>query len=196
MRAMKTSVAVTPTEERERAISTIESAFINDSVARWVYPDAQQYLTYMPAIVEAFGGRAFEHGSAYAAPDVHAAALWLPPGVEPDNETMGQIMDESVAPERMNDLSGFVEKQSANHPDEAHWYLPLIGVDPVYQGRGLGGALLSYATSIADEDRMPCYLEASNLDNRRLYERHGFVAVNETQHGSSPTIYGMWREPR
>ena len=187
---------VAHTSERERAIATVVAAFITDPVTRWVYPDAHQYMSSFPRIVEAFGGRAFDHGSAHAVTELTAVALWLPPGVEPDGEAMGEIMEETVSEHLMEDLLGFADKQSALHPHEPHWYLPLIGVDPAYQGRGLGSALLSHAAAMADEAGLPAYLEATNLNNRRLYERHGFEVVGEIQYGSSPTMYGMRREPR
>ena len=193
---MSNAGVIAPTTERERAIATVVAGFIADPVTRWVYPDAQQYLTYFPRIVAAFGGQAFEHGCAYSAPEFAGVALWLPPGVGPDGDAMGEVIAESVGPALMDDLAGFGETQAANHPHEAHWYLPLIAVDPAYQGRGLGSALLSHATAIADEAGLPAYLEATNLNNRRLYERHGFEVVGEIQFGSSPTMYGMRREPR
>ncbi len=96
----------------------------------------------------------------------------------------------------MDERRGFSEQQAALHPEEPHWYLPLIGVDPAYQGRGLGSALLSHALALVDADKLPAYLEATTLDSRRLYERHGFEVVGEIQSGSSPTMYAMYRKAR
>jgi ribosomal protein S18 acetylase RimI-like enzyme len=193
---MSNAASISVTTDRERAIATVVAAFLTDPVTRWVYPDARQYITGFPRIVEAFGGRAFDNGSAHSAPELQAVALWLPPGVEPDGDAMGQIMGETVSELLLEHLFGFSEKQSSLHPHEPHWYLPLIGVDPFHQGRGLGSALLSHATAIADAARLPAYLEATNLNNRRLYERHGFEVVGEIQYGSSPMMYGMHREPQ
>jgi len=147
-------------------------------------------------IIEAFADGAFEKGSAYAYAKLRAAALWLGPGIEPDGERMSEILEATVSPELKDDLLGFSEKQSSNHPHEAHWYLAMIGVDPAYQGRGLGGALLNHGLAISDKSGLPSYLEATSEGNRRLYERHGFVVVNEIQYGSSPAMWGMWREAR
>jgi GNAT superfamily N-acetyltransferase len=145
---------------------TVVAGFIAAPVVRWVYPGAQQYLTYFPRIVAAFGGRAFENGSAIAVPELAGVALWLPPGVEADGDAMGQIMAESVNPALMDDLAGFAEKQAANHPHEPHWYLPLIGVDPAHQGRGIGSALLSHALAIADTAKLPAYPRAAERRHR------------------------------
>ena len=74
--------------------------------------------------------------------------------------------------------------------------LPLIGVDPVQQGRGQGGALLRHALERCDREGMPAYLESSNPRNVPLYERHGFESIGRIQAGSSPTVIPMLRRAR
>lgn len=44
---------------------TLVLGFAADPLARWSWPAPDQYLTSMPQFVEACGGRAFEHGTAY-----------------------------------------------------------------------------------------------------------------------------------
>ncbi len=41
------------------------------------------------------------------------------------------------------------EQMDALHPQEPHWHLPLIGVDPAHQGKGIGSALLSHILDVA-----------------------------------------------
>jgi ribosomal protein S18 acetylase RimI-like enzyme len=187
---------VGPTTERERAIAVVNAAFRNDPISRWVYPDDAVYEAAFPRIINAMSGRAFEHGSAYATNDLGGVALWLPPGVESDGESMGAVMEETVAPELRDDLMGFAEIQGAMHMHEPHWYLPMIGVLPEHQGKGYGSQLLSHALAVADQSHLPAFLEATTTDSRRLYERHGFEVVGEIQFGSSPTMWPMRREPR
>jgi hypothetical protein len=67
---------------REDAIAALVLAFSADPVARWMYPEPQQYLTYFPNFVRAFGGKAFESGTAYYVEGYFGTALWFPPGVE------------------------------------------------------------------------------------------------------------------
>lgn len=81
------------------------------------------------------------------------------------------------------------------HPSAEVWYLPLIGVDLVAQGRGLGSALLRHTLTTCDSDGLPAYLEATNPRNRDLYARHGFAVIGVIQAGSSPPIRAMLREP-
>ena len=82
------------------------------------------------------------------------------------------------------------------HPTADHWYLPIIGVDPIAQGQGMGSALLADRLATCDADGLPAYLEATSERSRALYARHGFEIVEEIQFGASPPIWAMLREPR
>ena len=72
------------------------------------------------------------------------------------------------------------------HPHEAHWYLPLIGVDPAHQRNGFGAALLRDTLRQCDSDHAVAYLESTNAANVPLYKRHGFEVIGTIQVGSSP----------
>jgi ribosomal protein S18 acetylase RimI-like enzyme len=187
---------VAPATEEDRAIATITMAFSNDPVTRWVFRDANLYLTYWPKVVSAFGGAAFANGTADAIDDYGGVALWLPPGVGSDDETMEALAAEAVPAEDQEEVFGFMGQMGEFHPTESHWYLPIIGVDITKQGRGYGSALLRHALERCDRDRLPAYLEATSPFNKPLYERHGFEEVGVIQEGSSPPMWPMRRTPR
>jgi ribosomal protein S18 acetylase RimI-like enzyme len=177
------------------AISTIVLGFAADPMARWVWPDSSQYLRIMPQFVKAFGGRAFENGTAYITEAARAAALWLPPGVQPDEAAMGAVITEALHPEIAEDIGPILQAMAEHHPHEPHWYLPLIAADPSWIGQGLGTLLMKHALRRCDEDGIAAYLESSNPRNISLYERHGFRTIGQIQHGSSPTLTPMLRTP-
>ena len=194
--AAHTSVAAVAPSEAEGAVAAIVLAFASDPAARWSYPDPQDYLAHFPAVVRAFGGRAFAAGTADRVDRFAGAALWLPPGIGPDEDTLAAILQETVAPERRAEVSAVLERMGSYHPSEPHWYLPLIGVDPVHQHRGHGSALLRHALRRCDDQHAPAYLESSNPPNIPLYERHGFVIMDTIQEGSSPPNVPMLRTAR
>ena len=141
-------------------------------------------------------GRAFEHGAAYRSEDYKAAALWLPPGVGPDEDALGAVMQEGVATELQGEVFAVLEQVGASHPPVAHWYLPAIGVEPILQGKGYGSALLARGIEVCDGAHVAAYLEATNPANIPLYKRFGFNVVGEIQAGSSPPITPMLRAAR
>jgi len=178
--------------DKQRVVSTIVIAFSSDPIARWVFPEPYQYVTYF---TEVLGGGAFEHGSAYCTEDFAGASLWLPPGVHSDQEALGELAQRAVAESDQEKVFAFLEQMGIYHPSEPHWYLPFIGVDPARQGRGYGSALLRHALQNCDQDDLPAYLEATSTDSRRLYERHGFEAIGEIQRADSPPMWPMLRKP-
>lgn len=182
--------------DRKSVIDVITLGFSSDPMARWTLPNPAQYLAVMPEVVEAFGGKAFEQDSAYCVDDFSGAALWLPPGTQPDSERLGALIAVHAPASVQEDAGRVFEQMGTYHPHEPHWYLPLIAVDPAYQGRGLGGALLKQALARCDADRLPAYLESSNPRNITLYQRHGFEILGRIQAGSSPVVTPMLRAPR
>jgi GNAT superfamily N-acetyltransferase len=190
-----TVTSVTRTDAA-RAIDTIVLAFAADPVLRWIWPAADRYLANVADFARAFCNPAFDTGSAFATPDCAGVALWLRPGVASDDRAMGEIVQRSMAQSSVADLGAFAVKMAQFHPTQAHWYLPMIGVDPVRQGNGHGAALMKYALQQVDRDHLPAYLESSSPKNVPLYQRHGFEIVGTIQVGTSPTLVPMRRPPR
>ncbi len=146
------------TTDKERLIATLVTAFTSDPFIRWMLPEPRQYLVYFPAVLKFFAGGAFDHESAYCAEDFISAALWLPPGISPDEESLGQVMQEAVAPELQEEVFAVLEQVGASHPETEHWYLPAMGVDPLFQGKGYGSALMERGLEVCDRNHVAAYL--------------------------------------
>ncbi len=183
-------------DERDRLIASLVAAFVADPFVRWMLPDATTYFHYFPQLLRHFGGGAFDQGSAYRSEDFMAAALWLPPGIKPNEEGMEAVMEEAVAVENQAEVFGVLEQVSASHPEEAHWYLPSLGVEPVLQGKGHGAALLARGLEVCDEAHVAAYLESSDPANIPFYEGFGFEVVGEFRAGDAPALTPMFRAAR
>jgi GNAT superfamily N-acetyltransferase len=178
----------------DQCVALITLAFSSDPAARWMFPDPHAFLEYFPRFVRVFGGAAFEQGSAHYI-DGSAAALWLPPGTQPQEEALVGLIRDSVPARDQDAVFAVFEQMDQGHPTKPHWYLPLIGTDPGQQSKGYGSDLLSYALGICDQEGMPAYLEATSPRNVPLYQRHGFEVLGTIQAGNSPPITSMLRKP-
>jgi len=183
-------------DEMPRTIAAIVAAFVEDPPARFAWPSPHDYLQSMPRATREFAGSCFEHGTAYVSADFRGAALWLPPGVEPDGETLEKMFRDTAEPKHLDDLLATFEAMGKAHPNEAHWYLPQIGVDPHAQGEGIGAALMRHALTRCDEEGVLAYLEASKAENVPFYQRYGFEVTGEIQIGAAPPVMPMIRKPR
>jgi GNAT superfamily N-acetyltransferase len=184
--------ALTP-DDLEPALATLTSAFVADPIIRWAIPSAARYFKAFPRFVRALAGDALARGTAVGADDLSGIAIWLPPGTGPDPMRVLPVIYRGAPAAMRPDLDGFFGQMAARRPAARHWYLPLIGVDPPGQNRGLGTALLRHGIGLADRDGLPVYLEATSRRNRDLYARNGFAVLGRIQHGGSPTAWSMLR---
>jgi len=182
--------------EQHAVIGVVTAAFLTDPVARWVYPEAHQYFAVGDRFTRAFAGNAFSNWSAYYIEGYAGAALWLPPGIHSDEDALVAVLKSTIAKHRQENAFTLFEQMGNYHPEEPHWYLPQIAVDPVYQGREYGSALIKGALAVCDRDKKLAYLESSNPRNLSLYIRHGFEVVGTIRVGDSPPVFPMLRKPR
>jgi ribosomal protein S18 acetylase RimI-like enzyme len=183
-------------DEMPQAISALVAAFLTDPFARFGWPSPHDYLGAAPLVAREFAGASFDHGTAYVSADFRGAALWLPPGEHPNDDALEAAICDTADPQRLADVLGTFEKMAQSHPEDPHWYLPMIGVEPTAQGRGLGAELMRHAVARCDEEEALAYLESSNPRNISLYLRFGFEVIGEIRIGAAPVITPMVREPR
>ena len=187
------SFAPVPKTEESMAYQTLVSAFTDDPVERWLYPELPEYLTHFPEFLAAFGGRAFDEQTVWGLGECSAVALWLPPGAEPDGDAIGAVLTETVSSGKHRDTFAVLEQMDAAHPTYPHWYLPWFGVDSDLQGGGLGSELMEHCLEIVDRSHLPAYLETPNPRTLTFYGRHGFEETGTAQAGACPPITFMLR---
>jgi len=84
---------------------------------------------------------------------------------------------------------------AAADPAEAHWHVGPVGVEPGFQGRGIGGAVMRDVCAWLDEGAHVAWLETDKQRNVRFYSALGFeVAAHDIVVGVE-TWY-MRREPQ
>ena len=93
---------------------------------------------------------------------------------------------------RFAELERLLER---HHPDVPHWHLAFLAVHPHHQRAGLGTALLEHRHRLLTA---PAYLEATNMQNVRLYRRHGYRRLDpyEIRLPDGTPFYRLWRPRR
>jgi len=144
-------------------------------------------------------------GWAIAASDGSCATLWAKPEKR-ETASLGLMQQLRLFP-RLLQMTGWrrlprilkvMSTVDENHPKEPeHYYLFMIGVNPDFQGQGLGSSILSTALERVDREGLPAYLENSNPMNTPLYERHGFKVMKRIKfEPDGPPLWLMWRDAR
>jgi hypothetical protein len=185
-----------------RLAQALASAFQDDPVIAWVFPDQQRRRAVLAAFME-FRLRklAFPHDQVWMTAGGAAAAVWLPP---PGRWQLSRPPAAAAAA-----ASGPVF-WSADRLGVG-WARPhggaaslrsasLVSVHPGHRAGGAGARVgLGPAGSGAarvDANGMPAYLESSTERNLALYGRHGFEVTSEVAIPGGPKIWPMWREPQ
>jgi GNAT superfamily N-acetyltransferase len=176
-------------------------AFFDDPVVgEWCLADESRRMRRLERVFELFLRRVYlAHDECYTPDGLAGGAFWLPPGkwklgVLSDLRLIARLapIAGSATPRILRVLS-FIEAQ---HPHEPHYYLQFLGVEPDWQGRGVGSALLRPILERCDREGVPAYLEATSERSAALYERHRFAVVEEVGlPGGGPPLWRMWREP-
>jgi len=117
---MEITVKSASKAEQDAVIGVVTAAFLTDPIARWMYPEAHQYFAVGDSFTRAFAGNAFSNGSAYYVDGYAGAALWLPPGIHPDEDALMALLKGTIAKNRQENAFALFEQMGNYHPEEPH----------------------------------------------------------------------------
>ncbi len=184
--------------------AVLSRAFHNDPVFGWLQPHAGRRAASTPGFFAAMARQHFLAGGgvevAVSETGIGAATLWDPPGCWEQKLLEQVTMLPAVLRAfrgRLGAARALSEEMKKNHPEEPHWYLAVIGSDPLVRGAGFGQALMRSRLERCDAEGAPAYLESSHPDNIPYYQRFGFDLMGEFRApGGGPSLWPMWRRPR
>jgi GNAT superfamily N-acetyltransferase len=182
----------------DTAADIVADAFLDIEAIQFLVPDhadrRQVSRDWYRLYIEHAIGSA---GQVVMTEDASAAAVWL--------DRTGEVTEPDRYAERLAELAGpylarFQEldrEMDAHHPAEPHWYLLFLAVLPDRQSQGLGSLLMNHTHTGLDAG-IPAYLEATSLQNRRLYQRHHYTDMDPATFALSDgtLLYRMWRPPQ
>lgn len=174
-------------------------AFYDDPVFGWFLPaEGSRHRRLRRFFLTELHHESLRRGAvevAFVDGRVAGAAVWFPPGNSLGTEVSALPGYLRAFGRRLVIVSQYQSVAVSNHPrEEPHWYLAIIGVDPVRQGNGAGAALLRSRLRRCDQERLPAYLESSKLENVPLYQHFGFhVTGTLGLPEGAPVVSTMWR---
>ncbi|HZO58677.1 MAG TPA: GNAT family N-acetyltransferase [Solirubrobacterales bacterium] len=183
-----------------RLADALARAFDGDPPMRWFLSDSETRVARARRLFEVMLRRVhLTRDYCYTTSDVVGGALWVPPGTW----RLGVVDQVVLLPGMVRVFGrGLARAQrgltvmESGHPKTPHYYLDSLGVEPEWQGKGLGSALMLPVLERCDIERMPAYLNAGSARSRDLYLRHGFEVTEEfALPEDGPPLWRMWREP-
>ena len=178
---------------------TLTKAFAEDPVMEWIFRSAARPIDHLQEFMRITCERSIAVGHAYELSEWAGAALWAPPGAKLFDEAAGiaiySLLCDALGEARAETVLGGLRDATDFHPEEPHFYLATIGIDPSLGGKGLGTQLMQRVLDICDDEQIVAYLESSNPRNVSLYERAGFEVVAEALLPEGPIMRPMIRQP-
>lgn len=185
-------------DERDAAVDTLARSFDDDPLFRWMLPHAPARHAWIAWFHGLSVDHCLAHGAVFtpdAGPDRGAVTV-LPPGTPPP--TIATMLRGLLSPPRHLPSARLVHaglrieaRIDAARPKAAVVYVHVLGAHPAHKGRGVGGALLGEALSMAARAKVPLYLETSNPVNLGFYGRYGLEVRDEIRVGDAPPLWTL-----
>lgn len=167
------------------AAKVLAKAFQNDPLFVYFFPDASERENKLPHLFQLLVRYGVLYGEVYSvSPNLEGVAVWLPS--EKAYHRLWEMVHLSMLPKigrevigRMWHCNQYATSVHKRHAHFRHWYLSLIGVDPLLQGRGYASILLKAMSARIDKEHLPCYLETQTVKNVSIYRHYGFKVVEK-----------------
>jgi GNAT superfamily N-acetyltransferase len=201
---MDDNSAVAPLDRSllDAANDTLVTAFMDDSMFRWVFPDPAARARGLRRLNQVPLEYGLRYGDVRQSDEGRCVAIWIPPG-EPMSPGRMVRCGMLAVPwrtglgplARFGGANGVMDNIHKRHMSGPHWELLIVGVDPELQGRGRGSVLVRDGLARADESGLPCYLNTNTPANLPFYKRLGFTVLEQASLGKGgPPAWAMRRD--
>lgn len=184
-----------------RIAEVLGSAFVTEPMLTWPLGgrrgDLEQrciraYALYLGPLLDA--GLVWEEAGG------HGALVLVPPGQDEVWDDALTHVDDSATHDVTDDgglrHERFYAWVASRLPSEPLWHLDSVAVEPGWQGRGIGSALVGFGLEQTRDSNTAVILETGTPRNVPLYERLGFHVVEELDSPEGgPHVWFMRRNP-
>jgi hypothetical protein len=186
------------------AVASLTAAFVDYPMFAALAPDAAR----RPRVIESFSRFIFrlslQCNGVFGTPDRAAImCTWLPGEEWPGTWSklraggLGLLLRlGSGGRSLLSQLERDLDIARVNHVAGPHWYVPLLGVRPDMQRKGLCRALFTPMFAAADKHKVPVYLETMTEVNATIYQKIGFELAGKSDVAGGLPCWFLVRRPR
>ena len=180
----------------------LSRAFYNDPYYLWTMPNDKRRMAQMHWWMKILLTYTLKYGSVHHTEDHRGIAMWLGPDEPVIDDVKILAMGVAMYPFKIGvrnflrvlDISGQWKREHKKR-SKRHYYLMVIGVEPEFQGKGIGSRLLQVGLNRADDEGRECYLETVTEADVEFYKKHNFDVVLNKGFGVNNQYWLMTRAP-
>ncbi|MEX2684537.1 MAG: GNAT family N-acetyltransferase [Candidatus Sigynarchaeota archaeon] len=169
----------------------------------YLFPDENKRQAKLVTLFTVMTRYCLRYGKVMASSErLEAVLMYLPPPAR--IQGMAMIKSGALAMlfklgarflQRQNRIIDVIVKARSTIVPKPHAYLFLLATDPACQRSGHASGLMRRFLGLLDEANIHCYLETSEKENVRFYQRFGFVLIDEKEvPGANITIHALLRK--
>jgi ribosomal protein S18 acetylase RimI-like enzyme len=185
-----TGIAQVPRSHKAEAVAVLSCAFENDPSIRFYLENAPAYAAGVAEFFDFLCEVQFVMGppplGCYREDQLVGVALFSEPFPEPWPASIVKLWESfgaSAGSEATRRLERYGQLMERLRPDDPHFYLFVVGVDPYFQGQGYGRKLLDEVHRISERHSTSTgvALDTENPRNVPLYEHLGYHVLTKAK---------------
>ncbi|MFW9828010.1 MAG: GNAT family N-acetyltransferase [Candidatus Thorarchaeota archaeon] len=165
----------------------LSRAFQNDPLIRWQIPEINKRLMKIQNYWEFYLRIGLKYGKVYAtSKDLEGIAIWRPPSTNISywnyltNGIIKFLFKFGIKNTKKITFVQAVKDSIRNiFMKGSYWYLQLIAVDPIHQGKGFASTLLKPMLNRIDKKNLPIWLETNLKKNVTFFDHFDFSTLEE-----------------
>ncbi|HOV33490.1 MAG TPA: GNAT family N-acetyltransferase [Candidatus Hydrogenedens sp.] len=181
-----------------KAVESLVQAFYDDRLVCYMFPDSKLRKEFITWFYFRWIQLLMKFNSVFVENNVRGVAVCVPPKLFPHIPLSYQIragllgtISKLGLKNLWKPLRVYLDSQRRTKSEvkEPSWILDILGVQPEFQGKGIGSTLVQHLISLSNRDKVPAYLITHNEKNIVFYENNGFKLLKKEHSltGGPPT---------